>query len=157
MEDSMTFPNSLFKTEKGRNIKTVLHIALTLFIAMMVIGCGEPKNVKKTNYKALLSGTYVYSGAIPGGASATITLDLDRNSRSFTYKETGGISNRSYQGTFAILGNQVVFTNSANKETSKHQVTETGNGFKLKCVANHNPISFGMQPLQGSTLEFYKQ
>ncbi len=152
----MAISNASTKGKK-RLIAGLYLVTSALIIAMFMVGCGETKPVKKTNYKALLNGTFVYDGAIPGGVSATITLILDRNNRSFQYKETGGISNRNYNGSFAVLGNQIVFTNTANKQTTKHTVTETNNGFKLKCVSNNNPISFGMQPLQGSSLEFFKQ
>jgi hypothetical protein len=86
----------------------------------------------------------------------TVSLKLNSSARTFEYSEAGGITNRGYSGSMLLLGDEVVFTNS-NKETTKHKVTQTSNGINLECVENNYPISFGMQPLKGSSLEFFKQ
>lgn len=125
-------------------------------VALLLTACGESGPVKNVNYKSVLSGTFVYSGSVPGSGPMTITLKLNSHNRSFEYSEAGGITNRKYSGSYVVLGNQVVFTNG-KKETSKHTVEATNNGFKLTCTDNRNPISFGLQPLEGSTLEYYKQ
>ncbi len=136
--------------------KKIFLISIVVLVALFAFGCGDSANVKQTNYASLLSGTFVYSGPVPGAGPLTLTLVLDSANRSFTYKEAGNISNRTYKGSYAILGNQVLFTSQRN-EVSKHTVTATGNGFKLSCISNEKPITFGLQPLEGNTIEYYKQ
>lgn len=134
--------------------KSIANSILTMFVTFLLIGCASAP-VKKVNLKNVLNGTFVYSGPVEGGVPMTVTLKLDSGNRTFQYSEAGGISNRSYGGSFMILGDKVVFTNAA-KKTCKHKVSATMNGIKMTYLENDYPIEFGMQPL-GGTLEFYKQ
>jgi len=104
-----------------------------------------------------MNGTFVYTGPVPGGVPMTITLKIDTANRTFDYAETGGMVNRKFNGELAFLGNQVVFTDGASKQTATNKVKETANGFKLTGVSNDNPISNGIQPLPGNNLEFFRQ
>lgn len=124
-----------------------------LFVFSIVIlhSCGGA--TVKENFTPDLNGTYVGNS----GTSIMVTLTLNGGDKSFTYKERGGISTRDYTGTFALLGQTVIFKSSDGVVT-KHKISGHSGGFMLTCIENMKPISFKFEPVgAGEKLKYFKQ
>lgn len=122
-----------------------------IFSIVIFLGCGGA--TVKENFKPDLNGKYVANS----GTSIMVTLILNGVDKSFTYTERGGISERDYNGTFALLGQTIIFKSSDGVVT-KHKISGHSGGFMLTCIENMKPVSFKFEPVGASEeLKYFKQ